>query len=190
VKRTHGAPNSLAIHRILVPVDAIQTKLNDLRPILLMARRVEASVTLLHCYVAPPSFDFAEGERAVRELSVHRWRVRSRLYELTGQARRIFPKCSCRFVSGSPLTYILRQSQRLSADLIAVPLPLDLVRWCWLPQELLDELIRKADCPVLCVPASQSFAEEPLLSVSEPTEVDLLTTGVEPENRGLATLKQ
>ena len=51
--------------------------------------------------------------------------------------------------------HILRQSQRLLADLIAIPLPMDLVRWCWLPEELLDELVRRADCPVLCVPASQ-----------------------------------
>jgi len=160
VKRTLAAPNSSPIRRILVPVDAIPTKLSDLRPILLMARRLGASVTLLHCYVAPPSFGFAAGEHAVTELSVHRWRVRSRLYELTGEARKLFPKCSCRYVSGSPATQILRQSERLLADLIAIPLPLDLVRWCWLPEELVDELVRRANCPVLCVPASQTSVEE------------------------------
>ena len=172
VKRTQTTPISSSIRRILVPIDAIQTKLSDLRPILLMARRLGASVTLLHCYVAPPSFDFAAGERAVTELSIHRSRVRSRLYELTGEARKLFPKCTCRYVSGSPATHILRQSRRLLADLIAIPLPLDLVRWCWLPEELLDELIRTADCPVLCVPASQTFAKEPhlnLWSQSRPT---------------------
>ncbi len=152
-----------------------------------MARRLGASVTLLHCYVAPPSFDFAAGDLAVAELLLHRWRARSRLYQLTGEARKLFPKCSCRYVSGSPATQILRQSQRLLADLIAVPLPLDLVRWCWLPEELLDELIRKASCPVLCVPASQTFAKEPLLSLSGPTEADRLTTDVEPKSRRLAT---
>jgi len=120
-----------------------------------MARRLGASVTLLHCYVALPSFDFAAGHLAVAELSLHRWRVRSRLYELTGEARQLLPKCSCRCLSGPPAAQILRQSQRWLADLIAVPLPLDLVRWCCLPEELLDELIRRADCPVLCVPASQ-----------------------------------
>lgn len=149
------APISSPIHRILVPIDAIQTKLSDLRPILLMAQRFGAKVTLLHCYLAPPSFDFAEGDHAMKELSLHRSRVRSRLYELTGEARKLLPKCSCRHVSGSPATQILRQSQRWLADLIAVPLPLDLISWCWLPEELLDELIRRADCPVLCVPASQ-----------------------------------
>ena len=187
MKRTQTAPISTPIRRILVPVDAIQTKLSDLRPILLMARGLGASVTLLHCYVAPPSFDFAVGDRAVAELALHRWRVRSRLYQLTGEARKLFPKCSCRYASGSPATQILRQSQRLLADLIAVPQPLDLVRWCWLPEELLDELIRRANCPVLCVPASQTFARGSLLNVSEPTEADLLTTDVEPKNRGLAT---
>lgn len=153
-------PISSPILRILVPVDAIQTKLSDLRPILLMARRLGASVTLLHCYVPPPSFDFAGGERGVRELSVHRRRVRSRLHELTAEAQKLLPKCSCRYLSGSPATQILRQSQKLLADLIAVPLPLDLVRWCWLPEELLEELIRRADCPVLCVPAQKFHPEE------------------------------
>ena len=158
----------LPIRRIVVPIDAIQTKLGDLRPILLMARRLGAGVTLLHCYVAPPSFDFAAGDRAVAELTVHRCRVRSRLHELTVEARKLFPKCSCCYVVGSPATQILRQSQRLLADLIAVPLPLDLVRWCWLPEELLDELIRRADCPVLCVPASQGFSANQNLIPSIP----------------------
>jgi hypothetical protein len=187
VKRTQTAPNSPPIRRILVPVDAIQTKLSDLRPILLMAHRLGASLTLLHCYVAPPSFDFAAGKHAVAELSIQRWRVRSRLYELAGETRKLFPKCSCRYVSGYPVTQILRQSQRLFADLIAIPLPLDFVRWCWLPQELLDELIRRANCPVLCMPASQILAT-PHVDLSRPTQADVLTTSVEPRNHRLATL--
>jgi hypothetical protein len=77
----------------------------------------------------------------------------------------------------------------LLADLIAVPLPLDLVRWCWLPAELLDELIRKADCPVLCVPASQTLAEGPLTNPCGPSEANLLTTDVEPNSHRLATFE-
>ncbi|HTD16417.1 MAG TPA: universal stress protein [Chthoniobacterales bacterium] len=189
MKTTQTAPIFSPIRRILVPVDAIQTKLSDLHPILSMARRLGASVTLLHCYVTPPSFDFARGDQAVRELSLNRRRVRSRLYELAGTARKLFPRCSCRYVDGSPVTQILRQSQRLLADLIAVPLPLDLVRWCWLPEELLDELVRGANCPVLCVPASQTFAKEPLLNLPEPIEANLLTTDVEPSSHRLATFE-
>ena len=154
------ASNSSPISRILVPIDAVQTKLSDLRPILQTACRLRASVALLHCYVAPPSFDFAAGDGALKELSLHRWRVRSRLYRLTNEARKLYPKCSCRCVTGTPVAQILRQSQGLFADLIAIPLPLDLVRWCWLPEQLVDELIRKSDCPVLCVPASQTCATE------------------------------
>ena len=186
VKTTETAPISSPIRRILVPVDAIQTKLSDLRPILSMARRLGASVTLLHCYVAPSSFDFARGAQAVRELSLHRWRVRSRLYELGDAARKLFPKCSCCYVNGSPAIHILRQSQRLLADLIAIPLPLDLVRWCWLPEELLDELVRRANCPVLCVPASQICAREPLLNLPEPIEANLLPIDVELRSHILA----
>ena len=156
-----------------------------------MARRLEASVTLLHCYHPPPGFDFADGRRALKDLSLHRWKVRSRLYELTAEARKLFAKCSCRFVSGPPVILILRQSRRLLADLIAIPLPLDLVRWCWLPEELLDELIKKANCPVLCVPASQGFSKDssPKLRIpARANKADPLTTDVEPTDRALVNL--
>jgi len=84
---------------------------------------------------------------------------------------------------------ILRQSQRLSADLIAVPLPLNLVRWCWLPEELLDELVRRAHCPVLCLPTSQTLAKAPIINSSGPTDAELLATTVEPDSHRLATFE-
>jgi nucleotide-binding universal stress UspA family protein len=148
------------IRRILVPVDAIHTKLSDISPILLMARRLGATVTLLHCYVAPPSFDFAVGDAALADVSLHCHRVRTRLYELATSARSLYSNCIGRVALGSPATQIVRQSQALRADLIAVPLPLDLIRWCCLPEELLDELVRTADCPVLCAPAQKFHPEE------------------------------
>lgn len=148
------------INQILVPVDAIHTKLSDISPILLMARRLGATVTLLHCYLAPPSFEFGVGDAALADVSLHRRRVRARLYELARAARRLYSNCIGRVALGSPATQIVRQSQAVRADLIAVPLPLDLISWCWLPEELLDELVRTADCPVLCAPAQKFHPEE------------------------------
>ena len=127
-------PNASPIHRILVPIDAIQTKISDLRPILLMAKRFGAKVTILHCYLAPPSFDFVVGDAALAEVSLHCQRIRTRLYELSKEARKIYFDCSGRFAFGCASVQILRQSRQLKADLIAVPLPLDLVSWCWLPE--------------------------------------------------------
>lgn len=131
-----------------------------------MARRLGATVTLLHCYVDPPSFDFAVGNVALTDVSLHWGRVRTRLYELATAARTLYCKCIGRVALGSPATEIIRQSQALKADLIAVPLPLDLIRWCWLSEQLLDELVRKADCPVLCVPA-QKFGSKELPTIEE-----------------------
>lgn len=125
-----------------------------------------ATVTLLHCYVDPPSFDFAVGDAALAEVSLHCRRVRTRLYELATAARSLYSKCIGRVALGSPATEIIRQSQAIKADFIAVPLPLDLIRWCWLPEKLLDELVRKADCPVLCVPA-QKFRPEELPTIED-----------------------
>jgi hypothetical protein len=47
---------------------------------------------------------------------------------------------------------IRRASERLQADLIAVPLPLDFASHCWTTKDLLNELIRRANCPVLGFP--------------------------------------
>jgi hypothetical protein len=175
---THGAglhssgqtapPKSSLIRRILVPVDAVHTKLTDLTPILSMAWRFRARVTLLHCYIAPPSFDFAVGQRGIRELSLHRAAVLSRFHKLAAEVRQVFPNCSYRFVRGFPVIQILRKSEGMRADLIAIPLPLDLISWCCLPEELLSELVRRANCPVLCVPANQ----EPM-QTSIPHDQDL-----------------
>jgi hypothetical protein len=120
-----------------------------------MARRFGARVTLLHCYIVPPSFDFAVGHRAIEERSLHRRAVLSRFHKLGAEVRQVFPNCNYRFVRGLPVTQILRKSEDLLADLIAIPLPLDLVSWCYLPEELLGELVSRAKCPVLCVPANQ-----------------------------------
>jgi hypothetical protein len=87
------------------------------------------------------------------------------LYKLAGDARKLYFNCIGRFAVGFPSVQILRQSRELKADLIAVPLPLDLISWCWLPEELLDELVRKADCPVLCVPASQGLLADQNLTI-------------------------
>lgn len=125
-----------------------------------MASRLGAKVALLHCYVAPPRVDFAIGDEALAQTSHHCRLVRGRLYELSTAARKLYIDCIARFAVGAPSVQIVRQSLELKADLIAVPLPLDLVRWCWLPEELLDELVRKAECPVLCVPARKFHPEE------------------------------
>jgi nucleotide-binding universal stress UspA family protein len=148
-------PQSSFIRRILVPVDAVHTSLIDLAPVLSMACRFGARVTLLHCYTVPPSFDFAIGRPGIRDLSLHRAAVLSRFHKLAAEVRQVFPNCSFRFVRGFPVTQILRKSERMRADLIAIPLPLGLISWCCLPEELLSELVRRANCPVLCVPANQ-----------------------------------
>lgn len=121
-----------------------------------MACRFGARVTLLHCYIAPPSFDFTVGQLGIRELSLHRAAVLSRFHKLATEVRQGFPNCSYRFVRGLPVTQILRESEGMRADLIAIPLPLDLISWCCLPEELLSELVRRANCPVLCVPVNQA----------------------------------
>ena len=137
------------VRRILIAIDADHVKPADLKPILKVARHFDAEVTLLHFYSTPPSFDYAVGPSALMEINLHRNMVRERLLELCADVRNFFFKCHCEFTSGSLPAEILRASERLQADLIAVPLSLDFASHCWTTKDLLDELIRRANCPVL-----------------------------------------
>jgi len=143
------------IRRILVPIDATHVKPDDLKPILKVARRFDAEITLLHCYSTPPSFDYARGTSALVDITLHRNRVRAQLLKLCRDVQKFFDKCRCEFTFGSLPGAILRASERLQSDLIAVPLSLDFISRCWTTKELLDELVRGANCAVLGVPSVQ-----------------------------------
>ena len=127
-----------------------------------MAARASASGPVSQAIAAThhENLDLLPADAALADVSLHCHRVRTRLYELATAARSLYSDCIGRVALGSPATQIVRQSQALRADLIAVPLPLDLIRWCCLPEELLDELVRTADCPVLCAPARKFHPEE------------------------------
>jgi nucleotide-binding universal stress UspA family protein len=129
-------------------------KPGDLKPILKVARRFEAEVTLLHCYSTPPSFDHAVGPSALDDVNLHRNLVRARLLKLCGEVQKFFAKCRCEFTLGSLPVEIVRASERLQADLIAVPLSLDFASHCWTTKGLLDELVRRANCAVFGVPSA------------------------------------
>ena len=120
-----------------------------------VARRFDAEITLLHCYSTPPSFDYAVGASALVDVTLHRNRVKAQLLRLCRDVQKSFAECRCVFTFGSLPVAILRASERLQSDLIAVPLSLDFVSDCWTTKELLDELIRRADCAVLGVPLAQ-----------------------------------
>jgi hypothetical protein len=59
------------IRRILIPIDAAQVQSADLKPILKVAQRFNAEVTLLHCYECPPSFQYAVGRPALTDVFLH-----------------------------------------------------------------------------------------------------------------------
>jgi nucleotide-binding universal stress UspA family protein len=143
------------IQRILVPIDATHVKPADLDPILKVARRFDAEITLLHCYSTPPSFDYAVGTSALADVTLHRNRIMAQLLRLCRDVQKSFAKCRCLFTFGSLPVAIHRASERLRSDLIAIPLSLDFVSHCWTTKELLDELVRRADCAVLGVPSEQ-----------------------------------
>ena len=142
----HGTPR---FRRILTPIDATQVKSGDLKPVLEVAQRLDAEVTLLHCYEIPLSFHYAVGRSALMEVVLHRDLVRTHLLQLCAEVRKFFASCRSEFTVGSLPVEILSASQRLQSDVILVPLALDFGSYCWTTKEIMDELVRKADCPVV-----------------------------------------
>jgi hypothetical protein len=155
------------IQRILIPIDATRVKAADLKPVLKVAQRFDAEVTLLHCYEIPLSFHYAVGRSALMEVILHSDLVKTQLLQLCAEVRKFFASCRSEFTFGSLPVEILCASQRLQSDLIVVPLALDLGSYSWTPKEIMDELVRKADCPVVGI-LSQS--EEPVVSIRHPED--------------------
>ena len=137
------------IRTILVPVDSERTKPADLKRVIQLARRLDAQITLLHCYQAPRSFSYAKGESACDDVIRNRELNLVRLQTLCSKARGSWSKCRWLFEDGPLPASILRVSKSMRADLIIVPVSLDAVSENWSTSEVVDELARKADCPVL-----------------------------------------
>jgi hypothetical protein len=78
------------IRRILIPIDAVHVKPVDLKPILEVAQRLDAEVTLVHCYEMPLSFHYAVGRSAPMEITLHCNMVRTRLLKLCVDVRKFF----------------------------------------------------------------------------------------------------
>jgi nucleotide-binding universal stress UspA family protein len=137
------------IGKILVPVDSQNTKPADLKRVIQLARRLNAEITLLHCYEPPRSFSYAKGNSGSGHVIRRRELTLVRLQTLCSKVRRSWSKCVWLFEVGSLPASILRASKSMRVDLIVVPVSLDSVSENWSTSEVLDELARKADCPVL-----------------------------------------
>ena len=155
------------IRRILIPINATQVKSADLKPVLKVAQRFDAEVTLLHCYETPLSFHYAVGRSALRDVILHSDLVRTQLLQLCAEVRKFFASCRSEFTFGSLPVEILRASKRLQSDLIVVPLALDSGSYSWTTKEIMNELVRKANCPVVGI-AFQS--EESVVSIGHPED--------------------
>ncbi len=155
------------IRRILIPIDATQVKAADLKPVLKVAQRFDAEVMLLHCYEIPLSFHYAVGRSAIMDVIRHRALVSTQLLQLCAEVRKFFPSCRSEFRFGSLPVEILRASQRLQSDLIVVPLALDFGSHSWTTKEIMDELVRKADCPVVGIPFQSG---ESVVSIRHPED--------------------
>src|ERR1700749_1976145 len=79
----------------------------------------------------------------------HRERNLLRLQSLCYKVRRSWAKCLWIFEDGPLPASILRVSKSMGADLIVVPASLDAASENWSTSEVVDELARKAHCPVL-----------------------------------------
>jgi nucleotide-binding universal stress UspA family protein len=149
------------IGKILVPVDSQNTNPDDLKRVIQLARRLSAEITLLHCYEPPRSLSYAKGDSGSDDVMRQRDLTLMRLQTLCSKVRGSWPRCVCLFEVGPLPGSIIRVSKSMRADLIVVPVSLDSVSEDWSTSEVLDELARKAHCPVLAEKATagdMSFA--------------------------------
>jgi nucleotide-binding universal stress UspA family protein len=137
------------IRKILVPVDSERTKPADLKRTIQLARQLDAQIMLLHCYESPRSFTYAKGDSGFDDVIRHRERNLVRLQSLCSKVRRSWSKCGWIFEDGPLPASILGVSKSMRADLIVVPASLDAASENWSTSEVVDELARKAHCPVL-----------------------------------------
>lgn len=137
------------IRKILVPVDSDHTKPADLKRVIQLARRLDAQITLIDCYEAPRSFFYARGDSSFARIIRHRELNLVRLQTLCAGVRKSWSKCLWLFEEGPLPAGILRVSKSMRADLIVMPVSLDAASKNWSTIEVADELVRKADCPVL-----------------------------------------
>ena len=141
------------IRKILVPVDSQHTKSVDLKRVTQLAQRLDAQLVLLYCYETPRSFSYARGDLALDDVIEHQETARAHLKTLCSRMRRSWSKCVWLFEIASFPAGILDVSKRIHADLIVVPRPLDPASDIWSTSEVLDQLVRKAGCPVLAASA-------------------------------------
>ena len=137
------------IRKILVPVDSEHTKPADLKGVIQLARQLDAQITLLDCYEAPRSFCYAQGDSSFAGIIRHRQLNLVRLQTLCAEVRKSWSKCLWLFEEGPLPAGILRVSKSMRADLIVMPVSLDGASKNWSTIQVTDELVRKADCPVL-----------------------------------------
>jgi len=137
------------IRKILVPIDSQHTELADLKRVIQLAQRLNAQVTLLHCYEAPRSFTYAKGDSGFDDVVRNRELTLLLLQTLCDQVRKSWSKCLWLFEDGSLPASILRVSKSMRADLIVVPVSLDAASENWSTIDVVDALARKAGCAVL-----------------------------------------
>jgi nucleotide-binding universal stress UspA family protein len=137
------------VRRILVPVDVLHSQPEQFRELFSIARRFNARVIFVHGYVAPPCFDFAVGPNAVQEAREHSLQVRNRVADFGARARQLYQRTRAVFLSGAPVTVVLKASHVLRTDLIAMGMGMDWFNHCWTMKEFVTEVIRRAECPVL-----------------------------------------
>ena len=137
------------VRRILVPVDVLRSQPEQFREIFLIARRFNAGVIFVHGYVAPPCFDFAVGPNGLREAREHTLQVRTRVADFGARARQLYERSRAIFLSGAPVTVVLKASHVLRTDLIAMGLGMGWFNHCWTMKEFVTEVVRRAECPVL-----------------------------------------
>ncbi|HSF67858.1 MAG TPA: universal stress protein [Nitrospiraceae bacterium] len=157
---------SVALERILVPIDFSECSLDALEYAVTVAQQAKASLVLLHV-LEPLSYglDFTLGDSRAHQLEVSTWT--KRLEELAASHRRPHMPVEVRLRGGLPADSILDSAQSLPCDLIVMGTHGRRGISHALSGSVAEAVLRKARWPVLTV-RSGTFGPSHLQST--PTE--------------------
>jgi len=149
----------MKIKTILYPTDFSECSQKALPLAFSLARDYQARLVVLHVASPPPFITYGEFEKALKETGGYRQQLENMLRECQ------LPECNaeCRLEEGDPATEILHVAAAIPCDLIIMGMHGRSGLGRLLMGSVAEQVVRKADCPVLTIRA-------PLLKAESATE--------------------
>lgn len=140
--------------RLLVPLDLSSATERVLATAIKLSRAMNAQVWLLHVAAPEPDFvGYDAGSPVVRDQVAHEHRSDHRTLQAHAQALRdLGVECTALLIQGASTEIILREAERLAADMIVMATHGHGAMFDLLVGSISHQVLRQSQIPVLMVP--------------------------------------